>query len=234
MNSPAARIPAINANGPSRNLSSKHLTGYSIVLPPGWQRIPLRQGTQAAIRDITKKASARLSRHIPSEQAISYRLCIEQGLAEATRKGLRAGGIDLYLPTELIHGVAVPASFIVSCGTHPAPTPVDHTQVIGRLMGSTEKSAPVIVDGITGLRTEGAVMAAPDQEADAATLRVDYILPLPGHIGWWLIVTFSTLSDGNPESEFAKLLAQLFDAIMLTFRWTSDTVREEQHDNGAR
>jgi hypothetical protein len=31
---------------------------------------------------------------------------------------------------------------------------------------------------------------------------------------------FSTLGDGDPAGEYASLLADLFDAIMSTFRWT--------------
>jgi hypothetical protein len=34
------------------------------------------------------------------------------------------------------------------------------------------------------------------------------------------MVVFSTLGDSDPEGEFAKILVQLFDAIMSTFRWT--------------
>jgi len=51
---------------------------------------------------------------------------------------------------------------------------------------------------------------------------VDYVLPVPGHPGRWLIVTFATPGDGDPDGELAGLLVRLFDSIMLTFRWTTD------------
>jgi hypothetical protein len=51
---------------------------------------------------------------------------------------------------------------------------------------------------------------------------VDYALPVPGHQGQWLIVTFATSGDGDPEGAFANLLVELFDSIMLTFRWVAD------------
>jgi hypothetical protein len=38
----------------------------------------------------------------------------------------------------------------------------------------------------------------------------------------WLIVTFATPGDGDPAGEFAGPLAQLFDSIILTFRWITD------------
>jgi hypothetical protein len=56
------------------------------------------------------------------------------------------------------------------------------------------------------------------------SLRVDYVIPLPGSASRWVIVTFSTPGDGDADGEFARLLAQLFDAVMLTFRWTADNV----------
>lgn len=37
----------------------------------------------------------------------------------------------------------------------------------------------------------------------------------------WLIAAFSTLGDGDPGGEHAKILVELFDAIMSTFHWTS-------------
>jgi len=150
-----------------------------------------------------------------------------------TRNARQAGGVDLYLPTEPVHGTVVPASFIVSCGTLPALRSIDNAQVISRLIAETEETGRVTIDGIAGVRSERTTDADARNGLLIGTLRVDYILPLPDHPGWWLIITFSTPGDGNPHGEFAKLLAQLFDSIMLTFRWTSDTVRDEQYGNGA-
>lgn len=42
-----------------------------------------------------------------------------------------------------------------------------------------------------------------------------------GQADRWLIATFSTAGDGDPEGDFAKLLVGLCDAILLTFRWTT-------------
>ena len=36
----------------------------------------------------------------------------------------------------------------------------------------------------------------------------------------WMVITFSTLGDGDPSGEYAATLAGLFDAIMSTLRWT--------------
>ena len=38
--------------------------------------------------------------------------------------------------------------------------------------------------------------------------------------GCWLLAAFSVLSGEGQLDEFAGLMAELFDAIMSTFRWT--------------
>jgi hypothetical protein len=34
-----------------------------------------------------------------------------------------------------------------------------------------------------------------------------------------VVVAFSTLGGGDPDDQYAKILVELFDAIMSTFRW---------------
>jgi hypothetical protein len=203
-------------------------TGYAVVLPPGWRRIPLRSGTRKAIREIAEQALSRLPGHMSPDQAAPHRIRMEQRLAETARKARQAGGIDLYLPVEPVHGTPVPASFVVAAGTPPAPGPVDCGQVIGRLLADRDDAEPVVVDGAAGVRLESTAAPDPAHGIGVESLRVDYIVPLPGSGSRWLIITFSTPGNGDPNGEFAKLLAQLFDAIMLTFRWTADNVSDEQ------
>ena len=52
------------------------------------------------------------------------------------------------------------------------------------------------------------------------SLRVEYTVPVPSGAGRWMVITFSAFGDGGPAGEYAGLLAELFDAIMSTFRWT--------------
>lgn len=73
--------------------------------------------------------------------------------------------------------------------------------------------------GTAATRTEHVAAADPEQGLDYASRRVDYVLPVPDDPDRWVIVSFSTLGSGDPGDEFAQLLAELFDAIMTTFRW---------------
>jgi hypothetical protein len=71
-------------------------------------------------------------------------------------------------------------------------------------------------------RTEAVAAPDPGQEVPLGSRRADYVVPVPGQPGQWLIITFSTVGDGDPDGDFAKLLVELFDAIMLTFRWSGE------------
>jgi hypothetical protein len=74
------------------------------------------------------------------------------------------------------------------------------------------------LDGAPAARVER--ITAPAAEDDQASLRVEYTVPVPAGVNRWMVITFSTLGDGDPAGEYASLLVQLFDAIMSTFRWT--------------
>lgn len=199
------------------------MTGYSIVLPPGWRRIPIQQGTRTAIRELADEVLARRPGHLSPDQVAPYRMQIEQRFSEMTKKARPLGGVDLYLPIASAHGTTIPASFIVSEGAPLAADVVDPGQVAGSLAAAGDAS-PAMVDGCKGARMEHTAPAEAAPGLPIGSRRVDYVLPVPGHAGRWLIVTFSTPGDGDPAGEFARLLVHLFDSIMLTFRWTTDHV----------
>ena len=46
-------------------------------------------------------------------------------------------------------------------------------------------------------------------------------MPIPGEGGRWLLFAFSTLGAGDPDDQVARMLVQLFDAMMSTFRWAN-------------
>lgn len=207
--------------GGSPRAEARQVSGYSVVLPPGWRRVPVQHGTRAAIRDITDEVFARMPGPISSGQAAPYRARIESHLAEMAGKLRPLGGVDLYLPIVNERGTPVPASFIVSQPTPPRQGKADPGQVAGYLAAADDAS-PVLVDGCAGARLERTAPAQQEQGIAACSRRVDYLLPVPGNHGRWLIVTFSTPGDGDPDSECARLLVELFDSIMLTFRWVTD------------
>jgi hypothetical protein len=196
--------------------------GYTLVLPPGWRRIPLRQGTNAALRKILDDAFSRL----PRDKVAPYRIEVERRMKEQIADARRNAGIDMYIPVERAASGPVPASFVVSdafLGPAESGGVADPAQVVAYLAseGSEGGSTRIVdLDGSAGVRVEVSVPAAPGAELPYGSRRCQYIVPVPGHGGRWLLVTFSTPGARDPDGEFATLLTELFDAIMSTFRWT--------------
>jgi hypothetical protein len=134
-----------------------------------------------------------------------------------TQQARGKGGIDIYLPVGPVYAAPVPASFLVSELSLKAAAPL---AVVARIASEDDTWQPIPVGGADGLRVERAVAADPaDDSRQPGSRRVDYVIPVPGRPGRWLAVAFSTFGGGSPHDEIARLLTDLFDAIMVTFSW---------------
>ena len=88
-------------------------------------------------------------------------------------------------------------------------------------MDDAADGSPVNVDGVTAARSEQAAPPDPARGIEYGSRRVDYVVPVPGAPDRWLLAGFSTLGAGDPDDGLARMLVQLFDAIMSTFRWAT-------------
>ncbi|MFE2433870.1 hypothetical protein [Streptomyces sp. NPDC059409] len=199
---------------------------YELVLPPGWVRIPLREGTKEALEQVLFSHMGRVPEGIPRDDAMRFRLDMRRQLEKQARAARRNGGLDLYLPVLPRGGIFLMASFIVA----EMPIGRSHTvppeAVIAQL---AEDDVPggaagtVDVAGAPALRR--AYRCALDEEEQQAALptrRVDYVIPVPGDPGRWISINFSTPGDGDVDSEFTDVLVELFDAVVGTFRWSNE------------
>jgi hypothetical protein len=210
--SPAPESPAPETSPPA--------TGYTLVLPAGWRRIPARHGTDQAIRDILDEVFGRLSKNLPRDKVYPYRAEFERRLTGMVAEARKKAALDLYLPVENIHGTPVPASFIVSQGPLGGAESLEPAHILAYLASERENASTVDVDGAMGVRMEQTAPPDEAQEFKVGSRRVDYVLSVPGVANQWLIVAFSTVGSGDPDGEFARVLVELFDAMMSTFRWT--------------
>ena len=195
--------------------------GYTLVLPPGWERIPARQGAEDAIKAILDHKFKELPPDLPRDQLAPYRAEIEGKLRKAAAQARKNGAIDLYLPVQLRNGLPVPASFVVSEGAIPTAGVTEPDQIVSHLVAESADGTPVTVDGVSGARSERSAGPDPDQGIEYGSRRVDYAVPVPGPGGRWLLFAFSTLGAGDPGDQVARMLVQLFDAMMSTFRWAT-------------
>lgn len=224
------RLPVADAT----DIVALAASGYSLVLPTGWRRIPVRHGTRPAIRGVVDEVLHRMAAGVSRDSLTPYRIELERRLSEMAKQARSAGGVDLYLPIEYTHGITITASFAVSQVTLPEPPAdlpgaeqADVAQFVAYLTSDDGDAVPVEVAGTRAARKESVAAADPAQQVGYGSRRVDYMVPIPGHSRGMLVVAFSTIGDGDPEGKFAKLLVELFDAIMTTFRWAGGQIAQD-------
>ncbi|MEU9911616.1 hypothetical protein [Streptomyces sp. NPDC051001] len=193
---------------------------YELVLPPGWVRIPLREGTKEALETILFSHMGQVPEGIPRDDAMRFRLEMRRQLEKQARAARRNGGLDLYLPVLPRGGIFLMASFIVAELPIGRDRTVPPQAVLAQLAaeevpGGT--AATVDVAGAPALRR--AYRSAPHDE-ELPTRRVDYVIPVAEDPGRWISIDFSTPGDGDIDSEFTDVLVELFDAVVGTFKWS--------------
>jgi hypothetical protein len=211
--------PAMAGHDERTAIRSPAITGYAIMMPGGWRQVPVRHGTRKAITNVLGEVFARFPPDLARTTLMPCRLELERRMTEMARQARKNAAMDLYLPVEYIHGVTVPASIVVSRGTLGESGFVDMDEIMAQMTADSPDASPVTVDSVTGMRFERTADPAPGAQCGAQ--QVDYVLPVPGRSGDWLITAFSTL-DSGPDGQFTQLLVKLFDAVMSTFRWTRD------------
>ncbi|WP_329174995.1 hypothetical protein OG754_19385 [Streptomyces decoyicus] len=200
--------------------------GYTLLMPPGWDRIPLRSKseTQDAIKGIVDHAVNYLDPATPKDKVTQARLELHNRLNRAVADARRRNGVDIYLPVEPIHGFVAPASFLVSKVSPGFAAQISPSETMSHLTKDFGPSEDIALDEVPGVRCQRSVPADPKNEDSVPSRQVNYVVPVPepGDVSEWLIVSFTTLTpDGVPE-DFLDLLTELFDAVITTFRWSTE------------
>ncbi len=206
----------------------REATGYSLVLPPGWMQIPLDVDAAPTVRKLLDRAFTDVPPDVPPGTIAALRRRLEGRLTATLAAARRTGGTELYLPTERMGGVLVPASFVVgevepAIGDGRGDPRELVPRVLTRMLAADDGARAVEVDGAPAVRTESTVAPDADGEAvlSAASRRVDYVVAVPGRPGRWLSVSCTVLEAADDEHDLAGLLVELFDAVMTTFRWAA-------------
>jgi hypothetical protein len=197
-------------------------SGYRFVLPPGWVPVPVRDAAPGTAHEVISAAFRKPPGGIPRDAFTGARIELERRLERMIRKAKANGGLELFLACGHAYANPVPASFLIAegslDGTGDDPLAVV-TAIAERAARDGGKPGQLTaLDGAPAARVER--ITAPEAEDDRASLRVEYTVPVPAGVNQWMVITFSTLGDGDPSGKYAGLLAELFDAIMSTFRWT--------------
>ncbi|WP_406468862.1 hypothetical protein OH738_16935 [Streptomyces hirsutus] len=197
--------------------------GFNLVPPPGWDVIPLRTGTKEAMDRIVRKAVAQLPVGFPKDDIPKARLKLTQEMKKVVRRASAKGGMTLYLPTERLHGVALPVSIVASEPIEiPRVRPHSGPEAVLAALASVTPGAETReLDDTAALRSERDVPADAAKGVDVAHRRVEYFVPVPDSIpDKYLTFSFSALIAPGSDPAFYDMLVELFDAVMGTFRWS--------------
>jgi hypothetical protein len=197
--------------------------GYRLVLPPGWIQVPVRDAKPGTPHEVVSAAFRNPPAGIPRDSFTSARIELERRLGSMIRKAKTNGGLELFLAYGNAYANPVPASFLIAEGSLGGTPGEDPLAVVTALAEGAARDGGkpgrlTALDGAPAARIEQ--IGSADAEAGYPSLRVEYTVPVPGADGRWIIITFSTLGDGDPAGQYARLLAELFDAILSTLRWT--------------
>lgn len=197
--------------------------GFNVVPPPGWDTIPLRQGTDEAMDRVIRTAVAQLPVGFPKDDIPQARLKLAKELKKVVRRARNKGGMTLYLPTERLHGIALPVSIIASAPIEIPGVRVDSgpEAVLLALASETPGAETRELDETACLRSAREVPADPAQGVEVAHRRVEYFVPVPDSVpDKYLTFSFSALIAPDSDPAFTDALVELFDAVMGTFRWS--------------
>ena len=204
----------------------KTTSGYRLVLPPGWVQVPVRDSGPGTAHEVISAAFRKPPEGIPRDAFTNARIELERRLEKMIRKAKQEGGLELFLACGQAYANPVPASFLIAEGSlgSAADDPLAVVTAIaeGAAADGGKPGELRALDGAPASRVEH--VAAPQGDDDRPSLRVEYTVPVPrpasGGTDRWMVITFSTLGDGDPSGEYAATLTDLFDAIMSTLRWT--------------
>ncbi|MGW6059093.1 hypothetical protein [Streptomyces sp. NPDC055189] len=197
--------------------------GFNLVPPPGWDVIPLETGTREAMDRIVRKAVAQLPVGFPKDDIPKARLKLLQEMKKVVRRASAKGGMTLYLPTEPLHGVTLPVSFVASEPIEiPRVSPDRGPDAVLLALASQTPGAEVReLDETAALRSEREVPADPAQGVEVAHRQVEYFVPIPDSTpDKYPTFSFSALIAPGSDPAFHDTLVELFDAVMGTFRWS--------------
>ena len=192
---------------------------FTLLLPPGWARIPLDERMPLRIKQLVDQ---RLS-GAPVEHRTALRTGLTRELTDTLTRARRQGGLDVLLSLDPVARTPVPASALV---THLGAGGGDGA-VLAPLLGTLVSGGPgldvvelgvVEVAGASAVRRRASRTERVPTQGDlpGGVLRVtqlEYFVPIPGG-GGLLVLAFST-----PIAPLAEALVGLFDVVAASLRW---------------
>lgn len=177
------------------------MTSYRVVVPPGWILLPVRDRTDAELRELI----AERYRDLPRDSAGPLVSRLADAVVDAARTARTAEVVDILLPLGTPWRVPVSASIALAVGTGEAdPT-----------------GEPIETEAGPAWREEPPITGS---EIDrSARRRITYQWRIPDLEGGLLIGTATVVGDHDAELvPIVDGVADLCEAILATVRWSTE------------
>lgn len=195
-----------------------------ILLPQGWVRVPTGPGTQRLRTRLVEGVVSRfVPDHLPRDKAGPWRRELRKGLAGAVDDASEAGAHSVLLPLTDYGGMRLPGSLLVTI-LEDDPTVPAQALLDEMLADAGEDGMLLEVGGGPAARVRSLV-ASGRVGRPQPSVRVVYYVAHPDAPGVWGLLTFTVLTDGDPEARPVLAVIAMFDAVIGTLRWV-------EHDGG--
>jgi hypothetical protein len=194
---------------------------FLIALPPGWMRLPAGAGDEAVLHSIIDEiVDEALPATLPRDKAEPWRGEMRKTIAGVVAEARDAGANAVYLPVRPVNGINVPASFVESEVDDDGAG--DPGAVLAAMLADADAGALHVIDGAHAVRTDSSVVRVEPRDGwlEMTTRQIVYTIEVPHREGRWVVMSFSAASGDRPSAALSDALVELFDALMLTFRWS--------------
>jgi hypothetical protein len=199
-----------SANGVDRKAGP---VGWSLLLPPGWWHIPLDERRGQSVAALLDRQLASL----PRDRVATLRRELEGELTRLVERAVANGAVEMYLNVDLMRGLPVAASCLVTVVPTGAVTALPAAELAG--MMAERPGDEVGVLEVAGAPAARVRRREPVTDADGlstgelAVTRLQVYVPVP-NTAEMLLLSFST-----PMDPIADAMVTLFDAIAGSLRW---------------
>ena len=194
---------------------------FLIALPPGWMRLPARASEESTLRAMIDEIVAEaLPSSLPRDTAEPWRGEMRKTFTAMVDEARDAGASAVYIPVRPVNGVNVPASFVES--EIDDGDAGDPGSVLAAILADADDGTLHVIDGAHAARTDSSTVRVEPRDGWPAmtTRQIVYTIEVPHREGRWVVLSFSAASGDRPSAALSDALVELFDALILTFRWS--------------
>ena len=184
---------------------------FTMVLPPGWVRIPVDADTDAVFSAMIDGVVERAPVERRAALGAMLRTASRQSLASAREHD----ALDLILSFATVDGLPIPASIATFRIVPPAAAGSTTEEIL--VSFATRGASAVEIDGTPAIRRVSEAAAGDDSPPHRGIHHIVH----HRHRDEWLLITASIIASDDPEYlEVMDAIETLVDAMVSTIRFT--------------